>query len=124
VVASERTTFATLLKRYRMAAGLTQEELADRANLSVRGFSNLERGARHLPQHTTIELLAEALHLAGSDRTAFVAAARTEPAPDARPTGTLPTAPAAPTAGAGSGGGAAGAASDSRQGPHGPTRRW
>src|SRR5436309_4302282 len=59
-----------------MAAGLTQEELADRANLSVRGVSNLERGVRHLPQHTTIELLAEALHLAGSDRAAFVAAAR------------------------------------------------
>src|SRR5207249_3281844 len=68
VVASELATFATLLKRYRMAAGLTQEELAERANLSVRGVSNLERGVRHLPQHTTIELLAEALQLAGPDR--------------------------------------------------------
>jgi tetratricopeptide (TPR) repeat protein/transcriptional regulator with XRE-family HTH domain len=76
VVASELATFATLLKRYRVAAGLTQEELADRANLSVRGISNLERGVRHLPQHTTVELLADALQLAGSDRAAFVAAAR------------------------------------------------
>ena len=76
MVANELATFATLLKRYRVAAGLTQEELAERANLSVRGISNLERGARHLPQHATIELLAEALQLAGSDRAAFVAAAR------------------------------------------------
>ena len=76
MVASELATFATLLKRYRMAAGLTQEELAERANLSVRGVSNLERGVRHLPQQTTVELLAEALQLAGADRAAFVAAAR------------------------------------------------
>src|SRR5439155_24475776 len=75
VVASELATFATLLKRYQVAAGLTQEELADRANLSVLRISNLERGVRHLPQQTTIELLAEALQLAGSDRAAFVAAA-------------------------------------------------
>src|SRR5205823_14754856 len=68
VIASERATFAALLKRYRVAAGLTQEELAERANLSVRCISNLEPGVRHLPQHATIELLAEALQLAGSDR--------------------------------------------------------
>src|SRR5438445_8626791 len=68
VVAGELATFATRLKRYRLAAGLSQEALADRANLSVRGISNLERGVRHLPQHATIELLAEALQLTGPDR--------------------------------------------------------
>jgi transcriptional regulator with XRE-family HTH domain len=76
VVASELVTFAALLKRYRLAAGLTQEGLAERANLSVRGLSNLERGVRHLPQHATIGLLAEALRLTGPDRATFEAAAR------------------------------------------------
>ena len=65
-----------LLKRYRLAAGLTQEELAERARLSVRGISNLERSVRRLPQHATVALLAEALHLTGADRAAFEAAAR------------------------------------------------
>ena len=35
-----------LLRRYREAAGLTQETLAQRAGLSARGISDLERGAR------------------------------------------------------------------------------
>ena len=35
-----------LLLRYRMAAGLSQEDLAERAGLSRRGISDLERGAR------------------------------------------------------------------------------
>jgi transcriptional regulator with XRE-family HTH domain len=73
---SELTRFAVLLKRYRVAAGLTQKELAERACLSVRGISNLERGVRRLPQHATIELLAAALHLTGPDRATFEAAAR------------------------------------------------
>jgi transcriptional regulator with XRE-family HTH domain len=36
----EHAPFAALLKRYRLAAGLTQEELAEQATLSVRGISN------------------------------------------------------------------------------------
>jgi transcriptional regulator with XRE-family HTH domain len=60
VSTTELTTFAALLKRYRVAAGLTQQELAERARLSVRGISNLERGVRRLPQPATIALLAEA----------------------------------------------------------------
>ena len=35
--------FADLLKRHRLAAGLSQEELAERAGLSPRGVSDLER---------------------------------------------------------------------------------
>ena len=76
VSTSELTRFAALLKRYRVAAGLTQKELAERACLSVRGLSNLERGVRRLPQHATIELLAAALYLTGPDRATFEAAAR------------------------------------------------
>jgi predicted ATPase/DNA-binding XRE family transcriptional regulator len=69
-------TFADLLQRYRRAAGLTQEELAERAHLSVRGISNLERGVRRLPQRGTVTLLIEALGLAEAERAAFEAAAR------------------------------------------------
>jgi transcriptional regulator with XRE-family HTH domain len=40
--------FGTLLKRYRQAAGLSQEALAARADLSARAISDLERGTHHL----------------------------------------------------------------------------
>jgi transcriptional regulator with XRE-family HTH domain len=53
--------FGDLLRRHRLAAGLTQEELAAQAGLSVRGLSDLERGARLAPRRETVELLAEAL---------------------------------------------------------------
>jgi non-specific serine/threonine protein kinase len=69
-------TFADLLQHYRRAAGLTQEALAERAHLSARGISNLERGVRRLPQRGTLTLLIEALGLAGAERAAFEAAAR------------------------------------------------
>src|SRR5262249_50078999 len=39
-------TFGELLRRHRRAAGLTQDQLAERAGLSVRGISDLERGRR------------------------------------------------------------------------------
>ncbi len=37
--------FGALLKSFRRTAGLTQEALAERAHLSVRGIQDLERGA-------------------------------------------------------------------------------
>ncbi|HET7036806.1 MAG TPA: helix-turn-helix transcriptional regulator [Thermomicrobiaceae bacterium] len=51
-----------LLRAYRLTAGLTQEQLADRAGLSVRGLSNLE-GGRSLPRLATLNRLASALDL-------------------------------------------------------------
>jgi tetratricopeptide (TPR) repeat protein/transcriptional regulator with XRE-family HTH domain len=69
-------SFGDLLRRYRLAAGLTQEELADQAGLSVRGLSDLERGARRAPRRETVQLLAEALHLPAAERTRLEAAAR------------------------------------------------
>src|SRR5437868_5687010 len=68
--------FAMLLRRYRMAAGLTQEELAERARLSVRTIGDLERGASHAPRKDTVELLAQALALAPPERAALAEAAR------------------------------------------------
>ena len=69
-------TFGDVLRRSRLAAGLTQEELADHAGLSVRGLSDLERGARRAPRRETIQLLAEALHLPAEERARLEAAAR------------------------------------------------
>jgi tetratricopeptide (TPR) repeat protein/transcriptional regulator with XRE-family HTH domain len=68
-------SFGELLRTYRTAAGLTQEELAARAGMSARGISDLERGARRTPYRGTVDLLAEALHLTPQERGAFVKAA-------------------------------------------------
>ena len=43
-------TFASLLRRYRQIAGLTQEELAERARLSKEAIGAQERGARRAPR--------------------------------------------------------------------------
>src|SRR5438477_5512861 len=68
-------SFGALLRGYREAAGLTQEELAERAALSPRGLIYLERGARR-PYPDTVRRLAAALALSPRDRAAFEAAAR------------------------------------------------
>jgi transcriptional regulator with XRE-family HTH domain len=70
------TAFASLLRRARLAAGITQEELAERARLSVRGITDLERGTRRAPRKETVQMLADALVLGGPERSAFEAAAR------------------------------------------------
>ena len=68
--------FGDLLRRYRRAAGLTQEALAERAQVSARAVSDLERGISHAPRRDTLPLLVAALQLAGEDRAAFLHAAR------------------------------------------------
>jgi non-specific serine/threonine protein kinase len=70
------TPFGDLLKRHRLAAGLTQEALAERAALSTRAISDLERGAKRAPRRDTVELLATALGLSGRRRAAFEGASR------------------------------------------------
>jgi tetratricopeptide (TPR) repeat protein/transcriptional regulator with XRE-family HTH domain len=68
------SAFGELLRRYRVAAVLTQEELAARAGLSMRAVSDLERGIKSRPHAYTVRLLADALGLEGSVRAAFEAA--------------------------------------------------
>jgi predicted ATPase/DNA-binding XRE family transcriptional regulator len=68
--------FGELLRRYRVAAGLTQEQLAERAGVSTRGVSDLERGAHGLPRKDTLQLLLDALALAPVDRAVLASAAR------------------------------------------------
>jgi CubicO group peptidase (beta-lactamase class C family)/transcriptional regulator with XRE-family HTH domain len=72
--------FGILLSRYRAAVGLTQEELAERAGLSVEAISALERGVRTRPRPVTVTQLAEALNLSPEDRAALERAARSTPA--------------------------------------------
>lgn len=67
-------TFRALLRQYRLAAGLTQEDLAEKAGLSARGISDLERGARGHPHPDTVHRLASALALDDGAREAFLRA--------------------------------------------------
>jgi predicted ATPase/transcriptional regulator with XRE-family HTH domain len=70
------TSFGDLLRQYRLAARLTQEELAERSGLSARGLSDLERGVRGLPRKDTLQLLLQALDLSPSDCAALATAAK------------------------------------------------
>jgi transcriptional regulator with XRE-family HTH domain len=73
---SGSSDFGALLRRYRRAAGLSQEALAERARMSTNGIGALERGYRRSPQRETLALLAGALALDGEQRREFEAAAR------------------------------------------------
>ena len=68
--------FGGLLRRLRDDAGLTQDELAEAAQVSQRAVSDLERGINRTARKDTAVLLAEALNLAEPVRALFVAAAR------------------------------------------------
>jgi predicted ATPase/DNA-binding CsgD family transcriptional regulator/transcriptional regulator with XRE-family HTH domain len=68
--------FGAVLRQLRTAAALSQQELAERAGLSLRGISDLERGARRTPHLVTVGMLADALNLGPADRQELLAAAR------------------------------------------------
>ena len=68
--------FGTLLREYRVTAGLTQELLAERARMSAVGIRALERGYRASPRFATVQLIAEALQLPPDARARLEAAAR------------------------------------------------
>src|SRR5262245_27066670 len=63
-------SFGEMLRRYRQAARLTQQELAERAGLSVHGIQKLERGATH-PYRDTAQRLIVALALDPDAETRF-----------------------------------------------------
>ena len=80
-------TFADLLRKHRLARNWTQEALAERAGLSTRGISDLERGVRTQPYRETLRHLIGALGLSGEERAQFIRAARgpSRPSPRAQP---------------------------------------
>jgi predicted ATPase/transcriptional regulator with XRE-family HTH domain len=96
---------------------MSQEELAERARLSARAISDLERGVKRTPRRDTVQLLIEALGLSGDVRTAFVTAAR-EPAgrrpPRAANQGAVEDAPRYPQGSATPAGGFLGAVPEGR----------
>jgi predicted ATPase/DNA-binding XRE family transcriptional regulator len=70
--AHDPSPFGTELQRLRRAAGLSQQELAERAGLSLRGIADLERGARRAPYPATVRRLVQALELNEVDRAALL----------------------------------------------------
>jgi predicted ATPase/transcriptional regulator with XRE-family HTH domain/TolA-binding protein len=70
------TGFGALLKRQRLAAGLTQEALAQRAGLSPKAVSDLERDPARTPRLGTVTLLADALGADPQRRAELLATAR------------------------------------------------
>src|SRR5829696_3100777 len=69
----QKAPFGRRLRRLREAAGLTQEELAEKADLSAKGISDLERGERRRPYPNTVRSLADALELSENERATLVA---------------------------------------------------
>jgi tetratricopeptide (TPR) repeat protein/transcriptional regulator with XRE-family HTH domain len=69
-------SFGTLLRRYRLASGLSQEELADRSGLSVKAIANMERGRTARPRRHSVQSLADTLGLPEPQRLELDRAAR------------------------------------------------
>jgi predicted ATPase/DNA-binding XRE family transcriptional regulator len=97
LVTESVATFGELLRQHRRAARLTQEELAERAGLSVHGVQKLERGATH-PYRDTAQRLLQALQLPPDELARFTAAIKPvrrrarphEPAPGGEARDNLP----------------------------------
>jgi predicted ATPase/DNA-binding XRE family transcriptional regulator len=70
----DTSLFGQQLKSHRLAAKLTQEQLAERARMSPRTISDLERGTSTMPYRRTVEMIADALELSGEKRTTLLAA--------------------------------------------------
>ena len=89
------TEFGDLLRRLRLAAGFSQEALAERAGLSPDAVAALERGRRRHPRPYTIRLLADALRLDPADRAALIEAGVPAPAhgPPSAPPASAPALP-------------------------------
>ncbi len=75
--------FGAVLRRYRLAAGLSQEALAERAGLSPRGIQDLERGVNHAPRAATVERLTTTLCVSEMQRAELAAAAGRQRRPGA-----------------------------------------
>lgn len=67
-------TFGDLVRHYRQTAGMSQEDLAAGANITVEALNTLESGTALPPRRETVLRLAELLGLSGAERSIFVAA--------------------------------------------------
>jgi DNA-binding SARP family transcriptional activator/tetratricopeptide (TPR) repeat protein/DNA-binding XRE family transcriptional regulator len=73
------------VRRHRLAAGFTQEELAGRAGVSVRTLRDLERGRIRQPRARSVRGLANALELSVAQRDALLVALTSTDSDDRRP---------------------------------------
>src|SRR4051812_4674718 len=89
----EPATFGALLRRYRLRAGWTQETLAERAGISARAISDLERGLSRAPNRDTRDRLLAARGLAAEERRDVERVAQRVPR---RPRVSTPLVPPAP----------------------------
>jgi tetratricopeptide (TPR) repeat protein/DNA-binding XRE family transcriptional regulator len=80
------------LRSCREAAGLSQEELAARAGLSIRALSNVERGRTAYPHLGSLLRLADALALQGQARAEFLGLGRRPSTSITTPLGPVPQA--------------------------------
>ncbi|TDD62129.1 helix-turn-helix domain-containing protein [Kribbella antibiotica] len=80
---SQGRSFADLLLDFRVQAGLSQEELAERAGLSVRTIRELEAGRVARPRKDSVRLLSSGLGLGAEDAARFLTAAGRGSAPKA-----------------------------------------
>ncbi|MGO8946255.1 MAG: ATP-binding protein [Ktedonobacterales bacterium] len=76
---ANRPELGTFLRRHRVEAGLTQEELAERSEVSARTISDLERGLQRHSRRDTLALLAQALALSDRERAILESLARQQP---------------------------------------------
>ncbi|MDQ3809955.1 MAG: helix-turn-helix domain-containing protein, partial [Chloroflexota bacterium] len=76
---AHEATFSERLRHFRLRAGLSQVDLAERANLSPAAVATLERGVRSSPYPRTVDALATALNLPSEERAALIAAAHPSP---------------------------------------------
>src|SRR5450432_3392732 len=83
--AADDRSFGALLREFRLAARLSQEALAERAGMSARGISDLERGVHRVPYRHTLMRLLDALGLDREQRAALEAASRRAGRPAASP---------------------------------------
>ena len=72
----EVESFGERLRRLREAAGLTREDLAERAGLTAHGIAALERGRRQRPYPHTLQVLGSALGLSEQERAELAGAVR------------------------------------------------
>src|SRR5688500_11882210 len=68
------SAFGERLRRLRLAAGLSQEALAERSGLSAQAIGALETGKRRRPYPHTVAALADALELTETERAALAEA--------------------------------------------------
>lgn len=96
---TDAAAFGAWLRSCRQSAGLSQEQLAERAALSTDAVSDLERGGTNYPHRRSLQRLADALALQGEARMEFLALGRWRagsPAIDPTPEEPVPKADKAP----------------------------